>query len=329
MHRCALSSHLIELRRVGAACLRRHVHPHKGHRRSGIGIGSSCLHCLCLCADQGRSCKGSISKRCRFLHLLDRLFIFRIGGDAGNTERNNFDASLLSPLLAKNLVQSVCQLHGMRRHFRITDAHGSDFGESRLQSSEQFRFQLGIQLLPSVLVFHITTDIRIKQHRITNMVAVFSERTQTNIHINSRPLIQDTEGNRRCRTVFIADNLLGIEIIDPLVFRILSAEGKTLGETFKGSLHPLLEIAAEDRRLRRSVIGKGARFCTEFDNLSLIYNHHALPVSDRYNGSGRDDIVISFVGASPALHACASCHQHFIRQGVAGKIFFKLICKNA
>ena len=115
LHRCALSSHLIELRRVGAACLRRHVHPHKGHRRSGIGIGSSCLHCLCLCADQGRSCKGSISKRCRFLHLLDRLFIFRIGGDAGNAEGNNFDASLLSPLLAKNLVQGVSQLQFWRK----------------------------------------------------------------------------------------------------------------------------------------------------------------------------------------------------------------------
>ena len=59
----------------------------------------------------------------------------------------------------------------------------------------------------------------VEENRVADAVAVFAEAANGDVDVDARALVDDAERNRRRRTVFVADELFGIEVVDALVLR--------------------------------------------------------------------------------------------------------------
>ena len=63
--------------------------------------------------------------------------------------------------------------------------------------------------------------------------------------LDSDILVDHTERNRRWRPKFIADQLLNVEIIDPLVFPSVAAVGYPIGDCPQGVAEIRIKIAGK------------------------------------------------------------------------------------
>ena len=210
----------------------------------------------------------------------------------------------------------------------ITDAHVADFGEGRLQRREQLAFQLAVDGVAGILPVDVAAHIGVEQHGIGNFVAVLAVAADGDIHIEADVVVDDAERHGVERTVLVADNLLGVKVIDALVVRGLTAAEEALAELREESIEAFAERAAQKTRLRRSVIYKLARSCTELRNLALIHNHHALSVGNRDHRAGRDDVFAAVLIGGAFVHALFPfCNQHIRGQSLAVKIILPCIPK--
>ena len=275
---------------------------------------------------------GGIAEGRVALQLLDHLFIFfgRLYG--AYAEGYDFHAAQLRPFFGQHIIERIGDFGSMSRQGAIANAHIGNLRERGLQRGEQLGFQLAIDLIAGVIALHIAADVYIEQHGVRDAIAVFAEAADGNIHIQTDIAIHHAERNRTGRTVFIADDFLGIEEVHALIAPGLAAEGEAL----IGGAQNLFQIfaaeaAAENAGFAVDIEDVFARLGAEIHDLALIHDQHALAFVYRDGGAGGDYIIILYAAAAEAtlrLLARAGC-QHIIRHRVRIEIILPLAGKRA
>ena len=180
----------------------------------------------------------------------------------------------------------------------IADAHFRNPGKGRLERRKQLAAELTVQLIPGVCLGNIATDIGIEQHGVANPVAVLAKATNGDVHVDECSLIHYPEGNRAGSAVFVADQFLDVEIVDPLILGGFAAKSEALAHGFEGVHKAGAQVTGKNAWFRGAVIGKFAGFCTNLHHLALLHDHHALAIGHGDDGAVGDDIVRSLIGAS-------------------------------
>ena len=227
------------------------------------------------------------------LEFLDHLLVFFVRCYAGYAEGNDLDTADILPLGRKDFVQCIRHFRGMAGQRRITDSHVADLCECRLQSSQKLGLQLAVNAITGVNITDIAHDALIEQKRVGNLIAVFAKALDADIHIKTDIAVYNTERNGIGGTVFVADDFLGVEVINTLIICRVTAERETLADYFEGLDDALAEFACENARFSRSIIGVCTGFCAKVHNFSLLHDDHALSVSNCDHGTVRDNVVIS------------------------------------
>ena len=158
------------------------------------------------------------------------------------------------------------------------------------------------------------------------MVAVFAEAADAHVHVNAGPLIHHPERNGTGRAVFVAGDLLGVDVIDPLILGGFATEGKALADIPEHPADALSQRTGEHAGFRGRVIDKFSGFGADLRHLALIHDEHTLAVRYRNHGAGGDNIFIALGvdGTACDLLPALDC-QNIRRNGFAVKIFLPLI----
>ena len=195
---------------------------------------------------------------------------------------------------------------------------------------EQLGFELAVEPVTGEAVGDVAADVGVEEDRVADAVAVFAEAADGDVDVDARALVDDAERHRRRRTVFVADELLGIEVVDALVLGRLTAEGEALADVFEGGEDVLAQLAAEQRRLRRGIVFEFAGLRAELGDLALIDDDHALAVGNRDDGAVGDDVVralrVAAAAGGPLL--AADSHDAF-RKRITIEILKPLIGHHA
>ena len=321
--------HLEELRRVDPAALLSHVHPHEAGERAALILGRI-LHGLRLRADQMRRRHVRVAEDGVLLQLLNHRLVLFGGLDGIDAEGHDFHAAQVRPFFGKHVVERLGDLRGVPRQRRIADAHFGDLGERGLERRQQLALELAVDLLTGVVSLHVAADVGVKEHRVGHAVAVFAEAANGDIHIEADVVIHHAEGHRAGRTVFVAHQLLGVEVIDALIHRGLAAEGKALADVLEHCADGLGQIAAEQRRRAAGIVGVLTRLGAHIHDLALLHDHGTLAVGNGHDGAVGDNVVIAFdVGAASALAFPAAGSQQVSWHGFTIKVFLPLVGHNA
>ena len=227
------------------------------------------------------SCR--VHKRGVALHLLEHLLVFLAGFHTGNAERHDLKAAQVAPLGGQDLVERVGKLHRVAGEGGVADTHVGNFRERGLKGCQQFGFQLAVETVAGEFLRDVAADVRVEENRVADAVAVFAEAAKGNVDVDARALVDDAEGNGRRRTVFVADELLGIEVVDALVLRGLTAEGEALTDILEGVDDARAELTGEDRGLGRGIIDEFTGLGAKLRNLALVDDDHALTVGNRHD----------------------------------------------
>ena len=277
-----------------------------------------------------RSGAGRVHKGCVALHFLEHLLVFLAGLHAGNAEGYDLDAAQLAPLGAQHIVEGLGKLHRVARQCGIADAHIADLGKGGLQGGHQLGFQLPVDLIAGVAFLRIAADIGVEQNGVGDAVAVLAEAADGNVDVDAGALIHHAEGHRAGRAVFVAHQLLGVEVIDALIHRGLAAEGKALADVLEHCADGLGQIAAEQRRRAAGIVGVLTRLGAHIHDLALLHDHGTLAVGNGHDGAVGDNVVIAFgVGAASALAFPAAGSQQVSWHGFTIKVFLPLVGHNA
>ena len=328
--RLLLCAHLVEGLGVDAAGSSGLIHAHKGHGRTGRGIGSRCLHSRSLCAHHVGGGAGRVHKGGAALQLLDHLLVFFAGFDAGHAEGDDLDAAQLAPLAGQLLIQSLGQLGGMAGQSRVADAHLTDAGEGGLQCGHHLGAHLAFQRVTGVLVFHISADIGVKQDGVDDAVAVLAEAADADVDVDAGTLIHDAERHGAGGAVLVAHQLLGVDVIDALVGGSLTAEAEPLADLSKHFVDVLGQTLAQQRGLGAGVVGVLAGLGAEVHHLALLHDESALALGHRHDGTVGDDVLGAVaVGRAPGDFLLSLDSQHLRRESTAVKVFFPLVAHHA
>ena len=325
-----LGSHLIEVLGVHASHLPGHPHAHKGHGGAGIGIGCRRLHGTGLCAHQMGRRPAGIQEGRVALHLLDHLLVFLVGLDTGDAEGDDLDAPQVTPAGGELLIEGLGQLQGVAGERGVTDTHFRDLCECGLQGGEQLRLHLPRDLLGLKVLADVTADIGIEQHGVFQADTVLAEAADTDIQIDSRPLVHHPEGNGAGSAVLVAGELLGVEVVDPLILGGFAAEGKALADVLEHALDGFTQIAGKEAGFCGCIVGVLARLGTHIHNLALLHDEHTLAVCHRDDRAVGDDVVIPFGVAGAARDLLFSLDGQYIRRnGFAVEKFLPLVGQHA
>ena len=269
---------------------------------------------------------GGIHK-CRVaLHLLDHLLVFLVGLDAGDTKGNDLHAPQIPPPGGELLVERLGQLQGMAGQGGIADAHVRNLGKGRLEGGQKLRLHLPGNLVGFIVLADVAADIGVEQHRVCQPEAVLAEAPDPNIYIDTCPLIHHPEGNRAGGAVLVAGELLGVEIVDPLILGRLAAEGEALADVLEHALDGFAQIAGEKAGLGGHIVGVLARLGAHIHHLALLHDEHTLAVGHRNDGAVGDDVVIALgvAGAACGFFLSLDC-QDVRRNGFAIEKFLPLV----
>ena len=268
---------------------------------------------------------------CRIaLHLLDHLLVFLIGLHRGNANPLDLNAPEVPPLGGELLLQGSGQLLGVAGQGGIADALLRDPGEGWLKGGEQLAFQLAVQLHAVVILRHVAADVGIEQERIDQLVAVLSEAANGNVDVDAGPLVHHPEGHGRGGAVLVPDELLGVEVIHPLILGGLAAKGEPLAHGLEGRPYALPQVPSKDGGLGGHVVGVLAGFGADVHHLALLHDHHALPVGNGDDRAVRDDVVASLGVAGAAGGALLPLHRQHVRgDGLTVKILLPLVGQHA
>ena len=278
-----------------------------------------------MCRSQGGVGKGRVA-----LQLLDHLLVFLVGLHGGNAEALDLYAAIITPLGAELFLQGLCQLLGVAHHCRIADAHGRDPCKGRLQSREQLALELAVDLHAVIALGEIAADIGVEQQRIDYLVAVFSKAANADVDVDAGPFVHHTEGDGRRSAVLVADELLGVEIVHPLILGRLAAEGETLADGLEGVPNALSQRAGKNAGLCGGVIGKFTRLRADLHDLALLHDEHALSVRYGDDRAVGNDVIASLgVGGAAGLPLLSLDRNGVGRNCLAVEILLPLICQNA
>ena len=329
--RLLLRAHLEQLRGVDSTALLDHIHAHETGECAAL-IFRGVLHGLRLRAHQLRRRHVRVAENGVLLQLLDhRLVLFR-GFDRVYAKGHDLHAAQIRPLFGEHVVERGGDLRGVPRQRAVADAHLGNLCERRLKCGQQFALELAVDLVAGVIALHVAADVGIEQHWVGHAIAVFAEAADGNVHVQADVIVHHPEGHRAGRSVFVAQDFLGIEEIDPLIPAGLAAEGKAVEGGFQNGFHLLaIERPVEDTGFAALFKDILARLGAKVHDFSLIHDHHALAVGHGDDTAVRDDIVVLTPTAAEAglyLFLCLR-RQHVIRQGVHVKILFPLAGQRA
>ena len=325
-----LLAHGKQVLSVHSAGLTGHSHAHKGHSGTGSRVGGRHLHGIALTAHQMSGGAGGIHEGRVPLQLLQHLLIFLVRRHTGHAEGNDLDTTQVTPLFTEDLVQCVCQLHGMAGQLRVADAILADLGKGGLEGGQQLGFQLAVQLVSGIGLRHVAAHIGIEQGGIADAIAVLAEAANAHININTGPLIHHAEGHGIGGAILVSDQFLGVEVIDTLILGSLTAEGEAVGHVVEYVFDAFAQIAHENGRFGGLVIGVLAGHGAHIHDLALIYDEHALAIGHRDNAAIGDDVVAALGVAAAAGGALLTLDSHHVlRQCLAIKVFLPLVSQYA
>ncbi|MPM80070.1 hypothetical protein SDC9_127115 [bioreactor metagenome] len=323
-------THTEECRGVRSARALRGVHAGKRHKRA-VFVLCRVLHRLRLRAGKHGRRHGRVFERRRLLELLDSLFVFRGSGDRADTKRGDLDAAEFFPVGRKLGIQRICDFFCVTGQRAVAKAHLADFRKCGLQCGHEFTLELAVDLVSGIFTLYVAANILVEQNRIDKLIGIFAIAADCDVDIQSHVFIHDTERDRIRGAIFVAKDFLGVEEIDALILRGISAKGESAADDLQRFQNPLAEAAVEQRRLGRLVVYILARLGGEIHDLTLFYNHHELSVIDGDDGTVGDDVVGSLgVRAAFFIDTFLPFGDKNVRShGLAVKILSPLISQHA
>ena len=119
-----------------------------------------------------------------------------MNGDTADTEFNDLNTAPFAPLSVKHLIENFSNLHSMSRQGIWTNLQFRNLGKGGLQCRQKFGFKLAVNLIASIALSDVATDIAIEFNRIDNPVAVLTEAANRKISIKTDISINGTKWNR-------------------------------------------------------------------------------------------------------------------------------------
>ena len=207
---------------------------------------------------------------------------------------------------------------------------GRKGGQRRLQGVHQLTLQAGSQLRGIVLGGDVAAHVGVEQQRVADAVSKAAVAADVHRELVA-PLLADhyAERDGRCGAVQDPTQLLGVDVVHPLILAGVAAVGKALGHGLEGSCQTVAEVAGEHAGLGGCVKGEFARFGAHLHHTALLHDQHTLSVCHGDAAAVGDDVVLAVVGAAAGGALLALDHQHILVQRIAVEKFLPLVCKGS
>ena len=207
---------------------------------------------------------------------------------------------------------------------------GRKGGKGRLQSVHQLALQPGCDLRCVILGRDVAAHVGVEQQRVADAAGEAAVAPQIDRELVA-PLLADhhPEGDGGGSAVQNLAQLLGVDVVHPLVLAGVAAVGKALGYGLEGGCQTVAEVAGEHAGLSGCVKGELARFGAHLHHAALLHDEHALSVCHGDAAAVGDDVVLAVVGAAAGGALLALDHQHILVQRIAVEKFLPLVCKSS
>ena len=207
---------------------------------------------------------------------------------------------------------------------------GRKGGQSGLQGIHQLTLQPGCDLGCGILGGDIAAHVGVEQQRVADAAGEAAVAPQVHRELIA-PLLADHHTERDGSGGAVQDlaQLLGVDVVHPLILAGVAAVGKTLGHGQEGFRQTVAEVAGEHAGLGRSVKGELARFGAHLHDPALLHNQHTLTVCHGDAAAVGDDVILAVVGAAAGGALLALDHQHVFVQRIAIEKFLPLVCKSS
>ena len=207
---------------------------------------------------------------------------------------------------------------------------GRKGGKGRLQGVHQLALQPGCDLGCVILGGDVAAHVGVEQQRVADAAGEAAVAPQVHRELVA-PLLADhhPEGDGGGGAVQDLAQLLGVDVVHPLILAGVAAVGKALGHGLEGSCQTVAEVAGEHAGLSGCVKGEFARFGAHLHHTALLHDEHALSVCHGDAAAVGDDVVLAVVGAAAGGALLALDHQHILVQRIAVEKFLPLVCKSS
>ena len=203
-------------------------------------------------------------------------------------------------------------------------------GQGRLQGVHQLALQPGCDLGCVILGGDVAAHVGVEQQRVAD--AVSKAAVAADIHRELvAPLLADhhPEGDGGGGAVQDLAQLLGVDVVYPLILAGVAAVGKALGHGLEGSSQTIAEVAGEHAGLGGRIEGKLARLGAHLHHTALLHNEHTLTIGHSNAAAVGDDVILAVVGAAAGGALLTLDHQHILIQRITIEKFFPLVCKSS
>ena len=207
---------------------------------------------------------------------------------------------------------------------------GRKGGKGRLQGVHQLALQPGCDLGCVILGGDVAAHVGVEQQRVADAAGEAAVAPQVHRELVA-PLLADhhPEGDGGGGAVQDLAQLLGVDVVHPLILAGVAAVGKALGYGLEGSCQTVAEVAGEHAGLGGCVKGEFARFGAHLHHAALLHDEHTLSVCHGDAAAVGDDVVLAVVGAAAGGALLALDHQHILVQRIAVEKFLPLVCKSS
>ena len=252
------------------------------------------------------------------------------GGDGVDAKAYDLNAAQVTPVGREDLVERAGELGGVAGDGAVADAHLRDLGKGGLQGGEQLGLKLAVDLVARVAIGHVAAHVGVEQQRVGDAVRILAVAAHGDVDVQTDVVVDHAEGHGRGGAVLVADDLLGVDEVDALVFARVAAKGKAAADIGEGLLDGVAQVAAKDARLAAGVKDKLAGLQRDLDDLAVLHHEYALAVVDGDDGSVGDDVVLAArVGAAAAGALAALAGQDISGHRFAIDKFLPLVGHDA
>ena len=293
----------VQALRVHAAHRVGHAHTHEAHHGAVLVRGSG-AHGVGLRSGKVGGRHVRVAHDRGLLQVLDHLLVLFGRRDGVHAEACHLKTAQLAPLLGQHLVQGVGKLGGVRRHGRVTHAHGADLRERRLQRGQKLAFQLRVDLVARVRLLHVAAHVLVEHERVDDLVGVLAVAAHGDVHVKADVGVHHAERHRLGRAVLVAHDLLRVEEVHALILARVTAEGETRAHALEGLLDTVSQragLAEEQAGLGGLVEHELARLAACVHDGALLDDDHELALVHRDDGAVRDDVALALGVRAAAL----------------------------
>jgi len=163
-----------------------------------------------------------------------------------------------------------------------------------LERGHQLAPQLAVDFVAEIIPLNISANICVEQNRVRDLITVLAEATYRYIHIQPDIRVDHSERDRAWRSVLVADKFLGVEVVDPLIFRRFAPELETFPDRAKRVRDASAQAAVKEGWFAGHIIRVFARIRAEVDDFALLDDNHALPVVYGYDRPVGNDVIAAF-----------------------------------